>query len=816
MERFYDRCWPFTAACLLLAALPAAGWTRLLTIARPKAPPVLVIPAAPEDQVRYAVDDLRNYLGQITGQEIADAGTPPAGRCGICIGDVPANADLKPVIARAQLGRDGFVLDIGPRGVRILGGSKFGTAYGIYAFLERLGVRWLFPGDWGEVVPRLATVILPVARSVEKPAFAIREQHCAYVGQPVGDWYRRNRHNRSGFFGHSGLISPAVYGKDHLDWYAEIDGKRQVNVPEYKLCHSNPAMVRQAIADVLEEIRQRKADTAVRVHDGYRHLAGDYFIISISPTDGGGFCRCAACRQLGPVSDRLQVFANTVADAVRKVYPDYQVGYYGAYAEAQEAPTVHARPGVVVFATTWTKSFFAPLAAPANNAFRQKLAAFAAACPNLVLRDFDGLAIWWGQGPFTLADVHAGDYRWYLEHRFQGICTEAHIGWGPWGYSYYLMGKLWWNPHADLAALKRDFVSTGYAEACTPMERYYRRLDAARVYPSSAVVYAMRRDLDEAARIVRRPDARLRIDYLRAYYFLLDVHDRMQAARAAPEELLAARRVCRSIDAYVTGMNAADFAAGPAAPADEIAPLTPDGLHAFLNGIVPASPGRELPAWRDGDDQRLAPAATAGAFPADMGAHFRYGPHTLLIFARANERIAITQQAGATIDFTLRDPLGAVLEQGTSTKEEVIARTAATTGVYTFNFVTMGRLAVANRGAVIKAGGARQCLHPFGRAVLYFYVPPGTREFAVSGRGDGAEHLVMDLRAPWDAKTPLCPQIVESSSMFQEHRIRVPAGLDGTVWQITLTNTVGEDKEIFLLGIPPFLAGDPGRLLIRR
>ena len=64
-------------------------------------------------------------------------------------------------------------------------------------------------------------------------------------------------------------------------------------------CHSNTAMVQQATLDVLKDIRKRKADKKVRVDDGFKHLQADYFIISISPTDGGGFCRCAECLKIG-------------------------------------------------------------------------------------------------------------------------------------------------------------------------------------------------------------------------------------------------------------------------------------------------------------------------------------------------------------------------------------------------------------------------------------------------------------------------------------------------------------------------------------
>ena len=145
---------------------------------------MIVVPAVMEDQVQYAVDDLRSYLQKITDLKLELAQGDAAGKFGIFVGDVPANDDLKPVVEKGQLGREGFVLDISPQGVRIVGGSKFGTAYGVYELLERLGVRWLFPGEWGDVVPRAVTVSLPAGRFTDKPGFMIRRMAVNYSYDP--------------------------------------------------------------------------------------------------------------------------------------------------------------------------------------------------------------------------------------------------------------------------------------------------------------------------------------------------------------------------------------------------------------------------------------------------------------------------------------------------------------------------------------------------------------------------------------------------------------------------------------------------------
>lgn len=790
--------------------IPAPKHPTAITFFDAARPPVVVAPEAMEDQVAFAVADLTNLLARMTGLPVALETGAYAGRA-VHVGDVPANRDLQ-AAARA-LGRDGFVLDISAdAGVRIAGGSKFGAAYGALELLERLGVRWLAPGEWGEVVPRRETLELVPGRFEDRPVFAIRQFHAARVGRPFGEWARHMRHNRCGFGGHSGLVAPRHHGQAHPEWYAEVDGRRRPDATHFKLCHANTGMVAQAVAEVRAALRKRRDNTNEVVHIGYRHRTSDYSTLSISPTDGGGFCRCADCVALGSLSDRLQLFANHVAASIQDEFPGQQIGYYGAYSEHQEPPRVPAHEQVLVLMTSWTKSFFEPLSRPGNRAFREKVAAFSATCPKLAIRDYDGLSVWWGFGPFTLADVHAADYAWYHQHGVQGIITEAHTGWGPWGYSYYLTSKLWWNPSLDLDALKEDYVRSAYGAAAAPMRRYHQRLDDAVVYPSPTVLHAMRQDLEAAATLARRPDVRRRIDFLRAYYLLLDAHNRLQNGQAGAEDAMLALRVLASIDAHVSPLHAGHFLpALDQAPAT-VEPLSPEALRALLDAVELTKP-RDLTPWRDADDAHLQPWPAAGTnWVADMGANYRYGPHVMLIHAKSGERLRVTQQGPSRTEYELTGPEWAVLTQGTAVGEEIVDLTAGSDGIYRLTFSTRGnrpRIQVENRSAVVKAGGALQHLHPMHRAILYFYVPRGTREFAIVAKAD--EPLYLQVFGPQPDAPPILPRTLQKAKVFMEHVVAVPEGADGSAWRMQLD---GEDKKVFLLGIPPLLASHPERLLI--
>lgn len=783
--------------------------------------PFIVLSEQAEDQERYAADDLKDYLHKITGREFVVSDKVPDNGIGIYIGHVSGNEDLFKEVEKQSLGRDGFILDISADAVRVAGGSKFGTAYGVFELLEQLGVRWFFPGEWGEVVPSKDTVNLDIKRLAEKPAFPIRQMHSAWVDEAVGNWFRRNRHNRCGFYGHNGrLIAPKKYAGSHPEWYAEIDGIRQVDEPNYKLCHSNEAMVARAIEEVLEDIRQREANQSEeKIHDGYKHEVGDYTIYSISPTDGGGFCTCGPCEALGSISNRLRGFANKIAKEVQKEFSHYSVGYYGSYSQHQDPPTIKAEPGVEVFMTTWTKNFFKPITDFSNTAFREKLEGFLENAPRMALRDYDGLSVWWGYGPLTLADVHAEEYQWYQEKGLDGIITEAGSGWGPWGYSYYLMGKLWWNPHADLDALKADFVSTAYGEAAEPMKVYYQLLDEAVIHPSPKNLYTMREKLEEAAELAVDPGVKKRIHYLRAHYFLTDIYAKHQARESTSEDITHFYQVLESIDPSVSQFSRSRrYLKTFPASEGEVKPLSEEELLALLDDVKLPPPGKEYVSWVDQDDLRLEAAQKESTeeFPESLGMSLRFGPATLLIRAKAGERIKVRQTAERWDTFStayeLQNPELVSIADGLAEGEVILDVVAASDGIYTLSISPGGRyptIHVSNQLVVVKASSSSQSFHPMGRVPeAYIYVPKGTKEFAITSKA--YEPLMIQIDGPID-RLKINPPIKQTSQVFQQHNIEVPPEADGKIWRISFR---GGKKDVYFQGIPPFLSNHPSRLLI--
>jgi hypothetical protein len=211
---------------------------------------------------------------------------------------------------------------------------------------------------------------------------------------------------------------------------------------------------------------------------------------------------------------------------------------------------------------------------------------------------------------------------------------------------------------------------------------------------------------------------------------------------------------------------------------------------------------------------RLVPLTpNAEAVALDMGANFRYGPTTMLIHARANERIKVTQEGKFTrTEFELHGPEQTLLEKGASEKETIIDKLATTDGVYTLvlsSAASMPRIRISNQSAVVKASGPLQNVQPYGNSKFYFFVPKGTRRFAIVSKPQG--QLTLEVWCPYDAAKPVVARTEQKSRIFEEHRIDVPSGAADKVWRVQFT---GETNMIFLQGIPPLLSSDPRRLLV--
>jgi hypothetical protein len=155
------------------------------------------------NKVAGAARDLQTYIGKISGAKlpiVSDEKDP--GGTVILVGKSALTQPLNDKIPSGltpSRREEGFVVLTKGNHLLLAGndeGPYHGTEYAVAAFLERLGVRWFMPGDFGEVVPKQATIKVDDEEVREKPDFPMRNWwggRASEMAIPEYRWKIRNR-----------------------------------------------------------------------------------------------------------------------------------------------------------------------------------------------------------------------------------------------------------------------------------------------------------------------------------------------------------------------------------------------------------------------------------------------------------------------------------------------------------------------------------------------------------------------------------------------------------------------------------------------
>ncbi len=354
---------------------------------------VLEKDAAPP--LALAAGDLSYYLGELTGKPHPVIAPDEVGQYP---GTLYRIVDLKPLapnyqemVANQQAGKlpDGVNVERAGREVLFRAWPYRCVLWSVWEFLERQGVRWVYPDAHGDFVPTGQGVKLGLLPLKFTPsARSIYANWDAGALQPWPPWMKqstlqgylypwRNRWNGSwnngplggaeipalhvaasalkdeykeGFDGYPhnlNTVLPERILQAHPDWYgySAAAGKRG---PGPTFCMSNPELIGW-VADKM--VAQDKANPpAARSPLELRHFAGTYNLL---PQDACQYCECERCKALNEskasnyvpwvkMSDHSMssyyAFVCGVANAVKARDPQLTVGAL-AYADVYQPPS---------------------------------------------------------------------------------------------------------------------------------------------------------------------------------------------------------------------------------------------------------------------------------------------------------------------------------------------------------------------------------------------------------------------------------------------------------------------------------------------
>ena len=390
---------------------------------------------------------------------------------------------------------EGYVLKTRGKAIFVGGngdGPYHGTQFGVYALLEKLGCRWYFPGDWGEVIPEKKTVTVTELDIESQPDFAMR--NIWIDGRWLISEENRQIHKqwctRIGFSKHSlsagaetmyptpgdgslaQWLQPSQYAEEHPEWYAMNEaGDRDVtpkhNASFTMLCLSNEEMAAEYIKNVGKAFETSKPGTVADLGVG------------ISPPDGVPYCYCEKCKVSSAnfsypryVHKTLQTeevcrFVNKVAAA----FPHKQVGV-AAYSLRDIAPQgVKLLPNVSVMQAPISCCVIHPNNDPTcwrRQEFIKNLKRWVNLTPHVWLYDYtQGMLVSQFEPERDVANF-AINAPIYKEIGIKGFGRQGSNAMMATWIGYYTSAKLMWDVNADIEALKKDFYGTFFGPEAGP------------------------------------------------------------------------------------------------------------------------------------------------------------------------------------------------------------------------------------------------------------------------------------------------------------------------------------------------------------
>lgn len=818
----------------------AAAAADRVTLAKAGQPALPIITAeAASDRTRAAARTLADYLSRMAGAEFKRA--TGDGQAGLAIGvarDFPSLPWAAQWPAPGPSERERYVLRSHRRGLRLIGTSDLAVENGVWDLLYRLGHRQFFPGPHWEVVPRTPDLSITVNVD-ESPDYVTRRIWYGYgpwdyAQQPYQDWCAKNR-AVSGLELHSGhayggfIRALRAEFDAHPEYYALVDGQRHVD-PDAKLCLSNEALRQLIAAHAVAQFRKTP----------------DLDSISVDPSDGGGWCQCAACAQLGSVSDRAVLLANDVATAVNAEFPGKLVGMY-AYAYHSPPPTVRPHPQVVIsVATAFLRG---------GLTLDEILQGWSERGAVLGIREYFGVNVWDRDLPGrarggnldylrrTIPAFHARGARYFS--------AESSDNWGPNGLGYYLAARMLWDVHEAerIEQLVNDFLTRAFGPAQEPMAEFYRQLDGSRPHlVEDDQLGRLFRALEEGHRRADTPAIHARLDDLTLYARYVDLYRRYAQAKGAERQAafeLLIRHAYRMRTTMLVHAKALyrDLAArdkSVAIPADcqwnvpegrnpwkSSRPFTADELAGFLRDGIARYPLTQLdfapvpysPDLVSASPLQLPPVAQRGEFgpgrnqqvfltrieqtPATIRLHITGGLITHYR-DRGHVRVELINVGGA--DAT--GPAETVVAQDRSVPPDGVERTVELVAP------EPGRYKI-----VVNDGGDRTLVswdpetpisiesshevpmnEHYGPWTMYFYVPRSTTVLGFFG-GERGEILDAAGQAVFDL----------AGRGRNYYHVAVPAGQDGKLWGVRAAR-----GPLRLLTVPPYFARTGDELLLPR
>jgi len=449
------------------------------------------------NKIAMAAHDLQLYLEKMSGAKLPIVGddTAPAGSL-ILVGRGALTKEFDAKIPSGQTPdreEEGYVIIT--RGNRLLlaGNDEpvyHGTEYAVYAFLNSLGVRWYMPGDFGDFVPKSATIKTGDRNSLSKPDFKLRNWWWTQSAEQAALEYRwkiRNGANPAGNIiaipGDSSVRSVLPPPSEvNNPKYAKVFGKTATGEPHPYMPNLSSQESVDYVANVVKDYFRKNPDAP-----GYGIAPDDGAPVDFTPetmkrnlgmVDIGG--RLGVVAELN-TTDEWMTWIQKVAAEVYKEFPDRYVSTNG-YANRNVPPvSVTPDPKVwIMFAAIWSDTMHAYDNPLSWQTLRQgqMLEQWAKMYKNVYLYNYLYFMLAGCGAPIPLAHKHAHDMLLYKQWGVIGFEDEGRTVRGESGiFPTYLRTRMMWDTKLDMKKEMNEFFTNWYGPAAAPAMAFWEDLE---------------------------------------------------------------------------------------------------------------------------------------------------------------------------------------------------------------------------------------------------------------------------------------------------------------------------------------------------
>lgn len=606
---------------------------------------------------------------------------------------------------------------------------------------------------------------------------------------------------------------------EHPEYFALVGGERPSGA-NAKFCISNSGLQQVVVDDAVREMKAHP----------------DRDSISVDPSDGGGWCECEACQEMGSVSDRALTLANQIAAAINDLgLGEKFVGMY-AYNQHSPPPSIDAHPNVVIsVATSFIRGGYSA---------EELVSGWQGRGAVLGIRDYHDVFAWSHDLPRSARggniEYLTRTIPWFYEHGARFMNSENMDSWGANGLGYWLTPQLLWDVGnaQRVDVLIEDFLDNAFGAAKEPMRLFYELInrDHQAVRSHQDVVARMYRCLAQARTSTSDPQVRARLDDLVLYTRYLELYGQYRQADGKPRQegfervwrhayrmrdrmMLSTVALCdrdRFRDRSVQVPQDVDaWRSSEPFAADEIADILTAGIAANQPTVL----GFEAKNYTDD----LVPATQLNLPPVAAGSYDERnrGRQQIYTWLPENHQQVELQVTGGLIEhyrdrgnvkFSLYSSQEATLEAvdhddraPPDGRQRRIVLTSPYSGLHRLEWndgSDMTSVSFPQGWPVTIRSTLEDPMRLSGRWELYFYVPRGTA--VVGGYTDSTQGRMLD----GDNQVVFDFNSMNAAGYFS---VPVPDGQDGKLWKFSDSR-----GSRMLMTVPPFLATSVESLLLPR